>query len=377
VVGKADTPTLGADTVMALRIERRFSATFVLNIAFEIPAGFTMLLGPSGSGKTVTLNSLGGLIQPDLGWITLNSHLLFDSASRVNLPPQQRRVGYLFQDLALFPHLTIARNIEYGIARLPAKEKTQRITPLVQSFRIAHLLQSKPREISGGERQRAALARSLVTKPEALLLDEPLAALDHATKATIIDDLREWNEVHRIPILYVTHSPEEAFALGQRVIVLKHGRVLASGTPQEVLQAPRHETIAQWVGFENVFDASVAELREHDGTMTCRIGDGGPVLEVPLSRVSVGSSVRIAIRAGDIVIASERPRALSARNCFQGRITRMKREGVTEIVSVDCGAIFTTHLTPSACHDLKLELGMEVWLVIKTYSCNLLEARNS
>jgi len=360
---------------LSVRIVRRVSPDFSLEAAFDAPAGFTMLLGTSGCGKTTLLNCIAGLLAPDSGRIALGSRPLFDSASRVNVPVAERHLGYLFQNLALFPHLTIEQNIHYGIAKLPAAERRERTSALLESFRIAHLLKSKPNRISGGERQRAALARSLVTDPSFLLLDEPLSALDQATKATIIDDLRAWNATHRIPILYVTHSPEEAFALGEHVVVLDAGRVVASGMPQDVLRAPRQETIAQIVGFENVFDAVVASLDEREGTMLCRLGLGGRELEVPLSRTDVGARVRIAIRAGDIIIAAERPSGLSARNSFTGRIISIRQEGVTVIVTVESGVEFEVHITPAACQELHLETGKRIWLVIKTYSCNLVESK--
>ncbi len=335
-----------------------------------------MLLGPSGGGKTTVLNCIAGLVRPDSGRIAVGSRLFFDSEAHVDLPVAERRIGYVFQNLALFPHLTVEENIQYGMKKLPVQERRQRMMTLLDSFRITHLLGIKPNQISGGERQRVALARSLVTDPVVLLLDEPLSALDLSTKATILDDLREWNSSHEIPIVYVTHSPEEAFALGEHVAVLEAGRVIAKGSPQDVLRAPRQETIAQIVGFENVFDAVVLALDERQGTMLCRIGNDGRELEVPLAHTEVGSRIRIAIRAGDIIIAGERPHALSARNTFEGRIVDIKREGIKVMVNVDAGVLFEVHITPSACEELQLEQNKMVWLVIKTYSCNLVEPRN-
>jgi len=334
-----------------------------------------MLLGPSGGGKTTVLNCIAGLARPDSGRIAVGSRLFFDSDAHIDLPVAARRIGYVFQNLALFPHLTVEENIQYGIKKLTAHERRARTMALLDSFRIAHLLGSKPNQISGGERQRVALARSLVTDPVLLLLDEPLSALDLPTKAMIIDDLREWNSSHEIPIVYVTHSPEEAFALGEHVVVVEAGRVIAKGSPQDVLRAPRQETIAEIVGFENLFDAAVLALDERQGTMRCRIGNDGRELEVPLAHAEVGSRIRIAIRAGDIIIAGERPHALSARNTFEGRIVDIKREGKKVMVNVDAGVVFEVHITPSACEELQLEPGKMVWLVIKTYSCNLVEPR--
>jgi molybdate transport system ATP-binding protein len=368
-----DARTSGTETTSTLevRLSRRSSKDFSLDVEFDAPAGFTMLLGPSGGGKTTILNCIAGLARPDAGRITVAARVLFDSAARIDLPVAQRRLGYLFQNLALFPHLTVEENVQYGIVKLPAKDRRERMMPLLESFRIAHLLRSKPNQISGGERQRAALARSLVTDPTLLLLDEPLNALDLAAKSTILDDLRGWNQSHRIPIVYVTHSPEEAFALGEHVVVVEAGRVIAKGIPQEVLRAPRQETIAQIVGFENVFDAVVLALDEHQGTMLCRLGNEARELEVPLANAQVGARIRIAIRAGDIIIAAARPRNLSARNTFEGRIVELKREGVRVIVKVKASVLFEIHITPGACEELQLETNKPVWLVIKTYSCNL------
>ena len=334
-----------------------------------------MLLGPSGGGKTTVLNCIAGLVRPEAGRIAVSSRLLFDSEAHVDLAVAERRIGYVFQNLALFPHLTVEENIQYGIKKLSVQERRQRMMTLLDSFRIAHLLGIKPNQISGGERQRVALARSLVTDPVVLLLDEPLSALDLSTKATILDDLREWNSSHEIPIVYVTHSPEEAFALGEHVVVIEAGRVIAKGSPQEVLRAPRQETIAQIVGFENLFDAVVLALDERQGTTLCRIGNDGRELEVPLAHAEVGSRIRVAIRAGDIIIAGERPHALSARNTFEGRIVDIKREGIKVMANVDAGIMFEVHITPSAREELQLEPDKMVWLVIKTYSCNLVKPR--
>jgi molybdate transport system ATP-binding protein len=372
-----DAPTSqpNASAVLEVRLRHRTSKDFSIDVEFDAPASFTMLLGPSGGGKTTVLNCIAGLARPDSGRIAVGSRLFFDSEAHVDLPVAERRIGYVFQNLALFPHLTVEQNIQYGIIKLTDDERRARTRALVDSFRITHLLGIKPNQISGGERQRVALARSLVTDPVVLLLDEPLSALDLSTKATILDDLREWNQSHRIPIVYVTHSPEEAFALGEHVVVVEAGRVIAKGSPQDVLRAPRQETIAQIVGFENLFDAVVLALDEQQGTMLCRLGNDGRELEVPLAHAKIGSQIRIAIRAGDIIIATERPHALSARNAFEGRVVDLKREGITVIVNVDAGVLFEVHITPKAREELQLEPGKMVWLVIKTYSCNLVEPR--
>jgi molybdate transport system ATP-binding protein len=348
---------------------------FVLEVAFEVSSGFTILFGPSGAGKTTLLDCIAGLTKPDSGTISIGERVLFDSSRAVDVASSKRRAGYVFQDLALFPHMTVEQNVAYGLQHLPHAERTRRTGLILDTFRIGHLARRNAREISGGERQRTALARALVTDPEVLLLDEPLAALDAAAKARIIDDLREWNRAHQIPNLYVTHSREEVFALGERVLVLDAGRIVAQGTPHEVMAAPQQETVAQLVGFENAFDAVVEAVRPERGTMMCRVeGDGGPLaLETPLVRGGVGTLLRVGIRAGDILLATSPPVGLSARNVIPGRIKSLEQRDVIVSARVKCRVEMEVHLTLAARDSLQLEAGKEVWLVIKTHSCHLMQ----
>lgn len=347
---------------------------FVLDVAFEVSSGFTILFGASGAGKTTLLDCIAGLVVPDSGRISIGSRMLFDSSGSVSVSVARRRIGYVFQSLAIFPHMTVEQNVAYGLAHLRAEERTQRVATILQAFRIASLARHSAREISGGESQRTALARTLVTDPEVLLLDEPLTALDASTKSQIIDDLREWNRTHQIPILYVTHGREEVFALGDRVIVLDAGRIVAEGTPHEVMLAPMQETVAQLAGFENVFDAVVEAVRPERGTMNCRIaGDGGELLlETPLVRGGAGSALRVGIRAGDILLATSPPVGLSARNVIPGRIQSLEQRDVIVSARVRCRVEMEVHLTLAARDSLQLIPGKEVWLVIKTHSCHLM-----
>jgi molybdate transport system ATP-binding protein len=365
-------------SVLDARFRKRYAAPaqkFVLEAEFRAAPGFTILFGPSGAGKTTVLDCVAGLAKPDEGRIAVGDRVLFNAAQRTNLPVARRRVGYVFQSLALFPHLTVEKNVQYGLGHLPPAERWSRASAMLQAFHIGHLAQRYPREISGGESQRTALARTLVTDPAVLLLDEPLAALDAATKAKIIDDLRQWNQAHRIPILYVTHSREEVFALGERVIVLDGGRIVVQGTPHEVIEAPLQETVAQLIGFENIFDAVVEAVSPQRGTMTCRIaGDGGPVLlETPLVRGGVGSALRVGIRAGDILLATAPPVGLSARNVIPGRIIALEQRDVIVSARVRHRIEMVVHLTLAARDSLQLAPGREVWLVIKTHSCHLMQ----
>lgn len=372
-----------ANPTLSANVRKSFSGAergFSLDVDFTAAAGFTILFGPSGSGKTTLLDCVAGLTAPDAGRIAVGERALFDAGSRVDVPVAKRAVGYVLQDLALFPHLTVEQNTEYGLAHLPRLVRKERAAVMLHDFRIEHLRQQRPTEISGGERQRVALARALVTDPCALLLDEPLAALDAATKAKILDDLRRWNQAHAIPILYVTHSREEVIALGERVLVMEQGRILAQGTPHEVLSAPFQETVAQLAGFENIFDATVWLVHEDRGTMTCRLPGNSPskemgsfvLLETPLIRAEAGTRLRVGIRAGDILLAITKPEGLSARNVIAGRLLSLERRDMMICARVDCGVEMEVYLTLAARDALQLAAGHEVWLVIKTHSCHLM-----
>jgi molybdate transport system ATP-binding protein len=372
-----DAANPAAETRLACRMQKRFAGQqeFAVDVAFEAATGFTILFGASGAGKTTLLDCVAGLTRPDSGRIAIGDRVVFDSSAGVNLPVAERHVGYVFQNLALFPHMTAEQNVSYGLNHLRSDERAQRTAGILQAFRIAHLSRRNVRDISGGERQRVALARTLVTNPQLLLLDEPLAALDSPTKSHIIDDLRQWNRTRGIPILYVTHSREEVFALGESVIVLDAGRILRQGTPHEVMTAPLQETVAQLAGFENIFDAVVEAVSPDRGTMTCRLsGQGGSTsIETPMVRGGVGTSVRIGIRAGDILLATVLPRGLSARNAIPGRIVSLHQRDVIISARVQCAVEMEVHLTLAARDSLQLEVGGEVWLVIKTHSCHLMQ----
>jgi molybdate transport system ATP-binding protein len=376
-------PTLAetkpANPTLSAAIRKTFPSTereFLLDVDFSAAPGFTILFGASGAGKTTLLDCVAGLATPDTGRIAVGEQVIFDASTRVNVPVAKRGVGYVLQDLALFPHLTVEQNTEYGLAHLPRAARKERAAAMLQEFGIDHLRQQRPAQISGGERQRVALARALVTDPCVLLLDEPLAALDAATKAKILDDLRRWNQAHGIPILYVTHSREEVIALGEHVLVMEQGGIIAQGTPHEVLSAPLQETVAQLAGFENIFDATVWLLHEDRGTITCRLQGNKEgifvLLETPLIRAKPGSRVRVGIRAGDILLAIAKPEGLSARNVIAGQIVSVEKRDMIVSARVDCGVEMNVHLTLAARDELQLAAGRDVWLVIKTHSCHLI-----
>jgi molybdate transport system ATP-binding protein len=352
---------------------RAGSPPFLLDISVNVPPGITILFGPSGAGKSTVLDCIAGLARPDAGRIVAGGDVLFDSQAGVNCPPQARRIAYVFQSLALFPHMSAEENVAYGLDGLSREQRSARVEEILKAFRVEKLRARRPAEISGGERQRIALARSLVAQPRVLLLDEPLTGLDAELKAAIVDDLRAWNAARRIPILYVTHTREEVDALGERVIAIDHGHVVSEGTPMEVLEAPRRKRLAQSAGFENLLGGTVVDLRESDGVMRVRLNESVCELEVPLGYALPGDRVLLAIRAGDILLATSQPQGLSARNVIEGRIVAMETRGTLVRASVDCGVEFIVHLTPGAARTLELTPACRVWLVLKTHSCHLVE----
>jgi molybdate transport system ATP-binding protein len=371
---------ISANAILSARVRKSLrlpDRDFSLDVEFTAAPGFTILFGASGSGKTTLLNCVAGLATPDAGRLAVGERVLFDSNNETNVPVAKRHTGYVLQDLALFPHLTVEQNTEFGLSHMPRAARKTRAEAVLREFRIDHLRQQRPGKISGGERQRVALARTLVTDPCVMLLDEPLAALDAATKGKILDDLRCWNQTHGIPILYVTHSREEVLALGERVLVMEEGRVIAQGGPYEVLAAPRQESVAQLAGFENIFDGVVWLVHEDRGTMSCRLEGSQQgtfvLLETPLIRADAGSHVRLGIRAGDILLAITKPVGLSARNVLDGKIVSLEKRDMMISARVNCGVEMEVHLTLGARDALKLEVGREVWLVIKTYSCHLMQ----
>jgi molybdate transport system ATP-binding protein len=246
-------------------LKKRFQAAsvssgFELDIALECDAGITVLFGASGSGKTLTLDSVAGFLKPDEGRILLDNSILFDSGSGVCLTPQKRHIGYVFQNYALFPHMTVEQNLAFGIQRVPPLERRRRIHEMLELFGLGTRAGRRPRELSGGEKQRASIARALVTEPRLLLLDEPVRGLDYPLRADFYEILRNVRGRYQIPILLVTHDVTEGFFLGDRMAVYGAGKILQLGLPEEVFHRPRNAAIARLLGIANIFSGVVQEL---------------------------------------------------------------------------------------------------------------------
>ncbi len=233
---------------------------FNLDIGFSTDGEVLGILGPSGSGKTMTLQCIAGLVRPDEGSIRLNDRVLFDSSKRVNLPPQVRNVGLVFQNYSLFPHLSTTENIAYGIRNRPRPEAYERVRLLVEKMRLTGLENRHPRQLSAGQQQRVAVARALAPEPEVLLLDEPFSALDSLTKEHLASEIMEVQDFYKGSIILVTHDLAEAYRLCSRLAVYESGKVLQCGPKEKIVSSPANRKVARMMGLRNCLDGFVTEI---------------------------------------------------------------------------------------------------------------------
>ncbi|MFQ5693961.1 MAG: ABC transporter ATP-binding protein [Nitrospinota bacterium] len=271
---------------------------FHLEAADAMGRELTVLFGPSGAGKSTILNMLAGIVKPDRGHAVLRGHVLFHSGRGIDLPLRQRRIGYVFQDLALFPHLSVFDNIAYGVP--DGQPRESRVRELVHHFELEGQERKYPGQLSGGQRQRVAIARTLAAEPSLLMMDEPISALDEPTRERILWDTSALKERFAIPMLYVTHNLREAYSLADRVMVIDRGRVVETGPKERVLERPARVRTAQCIGVENLYPCRVAAVR--NGEMSVRVGD----LEFTLwedPRFAPGDEAYLGISPADVKVA--------------------------------------------------------------------------
>ena len=282
------------------RIRKQFppareSAAFLLDIQFRCETGITVLFGPSGSGKTLTLDAIAGFYKPDQGRILLDDRILFDSGANVNLPPRERHCGYVFQNYALFPHMTLRENVEFAAHSIPSLERHRKINEMIDRFQLGGVAGRKPNELSGGQRQRGSIARALIGSPRLLLLDEPARGLDAPLREDLYNILRQVREEFRTPTLLVTHDIDECFALGDEMFVFQNGKIVQSGLPGKVLDTPATVDVARMLGLYNILPAEILAL--DPGRKTSRIRYEGYELAGPYYPGHlIGDRVSISIR---------------------------------------------------------------------------------
>ncbi len=337
---------------------------FELDTRFESDGMLTALFGPSGSGKSSLVNLIGGLMRPDKGSIKIDRRVLVDTHSNVFVPKHNRRIGYVFQDARLFPHMTVGQNLRYGRFFTPRAERYADMASVVELLGIGHLLDRKPSLLSGGEKQRVAIGRALVASPKLILMDEPLASLDDARKAEILPYIERLRDETKIPVVYVSHSIAEVARLATDIVVLSNGKVMAAGSPDTILS--RLDLLPEEERNEagTIVELEVAGHEKDTGLSVLR--SRGGVWRFPQITAERGDRVRVRVRARDILIATERPRGLSAINVLPVRIIDIAEGGAEAHVRLDCGGdILVARVTRHSTFALGLAPGKNVFAVVK------------
>jgi molybdate transport system ATP-binding protein len=351
---------------VAVKLARR---DFAVDVAFEGGAGVTGLFGPSGCGKTTVIRLIAGLDRPDEGRIVLGERVLVDTATGVRLRPHRRRIGLVFQDAQLFPHLDVAANLAYGRFFTPKAARRIETAAVIEVLGIGHLMKRRPATLSGGEKQRVAIGRALLTSPELLLMDEPLAALDDQRKLEILPFIERLRDEFGIPIVYVSHSVEEVARLASTVVKLDHGRVARIGTPAEVL-APT-ALVSSTGRFEAVSVLSGRVVRVDPGYGVSIVDHPAGRIVVPGLLPHADVDVRIAIKATEVTLSLARTHQISVRTALTGRVIRVDTDhGPFALVTIELtgGDKLHAYATRLAVDDLGLDAGDEVQALIKSVS---------
>ena len=346
-------------------IQKRFP-NFTLDCAAKFSDGATAVFGPSGSGKTTLLDSIAGMTSPDAGRIVVGDIPVFSTDERIDLPPERRRFGYVFQRGALFPHMTVRQNVLYGYKLTPPESRRLDPENVCALLGVERLMDRRVTNLSGGERPRVALARALASSPRLLLLDEPVASLDAASRATIITYLKRVSDRLHTPMVFVSHSLSEVMALAPYTLALREGRAVTHGPTAEVMAHPGVAAFADYSTLENILEARITGADPTTGTSTLRVGD----IELigPATDLAPGARVTLSIRAGDIILSLGAPPMMSARNAIPSTIRDLRDAGGRALVYFDIGANLVAEVTPAAAGELRLMPGMEVHLVIKSNS---------
>ena len=339
---------------------------FTLDVAFRAPPGVTVLFGRSGSGKTTIVNAVAGLLMPASGRIVSGDWTLLDTDRGIRLRPHRRRLGYIFQEGRLFPHLTVRQNLAYGAWFAPKDAPREDMGRVVELLGIGALLDRRPGALSGGEKQRVAIGRTLLSAPRLILADEPLAALDEARKAEILPYFERLRDEVAVPILYVSHAASEVARLATTVVALNAGRVVAQGPAAEVLGDPA----VLPAGAREAGAVLTARIARHHEDGLTELDAGGMPLFLPRVRQAPGATLRVRIAAHDVILSRARPEGLSALNILPGVVHEVRPgEGPGAIVAIDTPAgRVLARITRRSAGSLGLAPGVDVHAVVKTVS---------
>ena len=350
---------------LSVRLRHTFQG-FTLDATFEAPAGVTALFGRSGSGKTTVINAVAGLLRPDQGRIALDDDLLADTATRHHLPPHRRRIGYVFQEGRLFPHLTVRQNLLYGRWFAP-KTNGPSFDQVVDLLGIAPLLHRRPTALSGGEKQRTAIGRALLCNPRLLLMDEPLAALDEPRRAEILPYLERLRDQTATPILYVSHSMAEVARLATTLVVMDAGRVQRAGPVSEVLSDP---DAAPLFGLREAGATLTARIAAHEPDGLTRLDTSAGPLLLPQIDAAPGTTLRICIHAQDVILSRDRPQGLSALNILPTTVAALRLgDGPGALVQLRAGDdLLLARITRRSAQTLDLSPGTPVFAILKSVS---------
>jgi molybdate transport system ATP-binding protein len=348
-------------------VEKALGA-FRLQGAFASDAAITALFGRSGCGKSTLLNLVAGLLRPERGRIAVGDRVLFDSAAGIDVPAEKRRVGYVFQDGLLLPHLSVRQNLLYGRLFTPPAERWAELDRIVALLDLAPLLERRPQRLSGGEKQRVAIGRALLASPRLLLLDEPLASLDAARRGEILYYIERLRDEVSVPIVYVSHEIEEVVRLAGHMVLLSEGEVAASGRVHDLMSRMELRGLIGRYEGGAVIEARVVAQDLQTGL--ARLAFAGGELLVPDVNALVGEPLRVRIRARDVSIAIEQPRGVSLLNCLPGRVVQIGAEpGASVDVRLDVsGTPLLARITRHSAERLGLAPGKDVWAMVKAVS---------
>lgn len=348
-------------------------ANFELDLDAAFYARVTSIFGPSGSGKTTLLDGIAGLRNIAAGEIEVGGRTFFSSSRGINLSPQERGVGYVPQEGALFPHLSVKENILFGAGRSELAGQAGSITMnhVVDVLQIRDLLGRSVAQLSGGEAQRVALARAILSHPQLLLLDEPLAALDVGLKEKILPYLARVRDEFSLPIIYVTHNMSEVLTLADWVLMIRQGRLIAQGQPREIFRSRKAISSMEDDTIENVFSVTLIGSDHKAGRSRVRT-ESGLELFVPYLKESPSRFLHVGLSADEIVIATQRPEAISAGNVIPGELRDIESINDQAVLTVDAGELFFVRLTPASVAKLNLREGTQVFLIIKARSFRFL-----